>query len=91
MHGNYPDACKISMHVKSLLQTRIMHGIRLNHVTLLTFAAPPNDGDATPPHDHLVLVEDKWPILDRERGSLGQKNPTLTSIYEVTVMKITGA
>ena len=29
MHGNYPDACKISMHVKSLLQTRIMHGIRI--------------------------------------------------------------
>ena len=29
MHGNYPDGCKISMHVKSLLQTRIMHGIRL--------------------------------------------------------------
>ena len=26
MHGNYPDACKISMHVKSLLQTRMMHG-----------------------------------------------------------------
>ena len=44
-------------------------------VTLLTFAAPPDDGDAAPPHDHLVLVEDKWPILDRERGSLGQKKP----------------
>ena len=29
MHGNYPDACKISMHVKSVLQTRIMHGFRL--------------------------------------------------------------
>ena len=44
-------------------------------VTSLTFAAPPDDGDAAPPHDHLVLVEDKWPILDRERGSLGQKKP----------------
>ena len=60
-------------------------------VTLLTFAAPADDGDAAPPHDHLVLVEDKWPILDRGRGSLGQKHPTLTGIYEVTVMKITGA
>ena len=60
-------------------------------VTLLTFAAPPDDGDAAPPYDHLVLVEDKWPMLDRGRGSLGQKNPTLTSIYEVTVMKITSA
>ena len=26
MHGNYPDGCKISTHVKSLLQTRMMHG-----------------------------------------------------------------
>ena len=50
-----------------------------------------DDGDVAPPHDHLVLVEDKWPILDRGRGSLGQKHPTLTGIYEVTVMKITGA
>ena len=32
-------------------------------VTLLTFVAPPDDGDAAPPHDHLVLVEDKWPIV----------------------------
>ena len=47
-------------------------------VTLLTFDAPSmslDDGDAAPPHDHLVLVEDKWPILDREQGSLGQKKP----------------
>ena len=44
-------------------------------VTLLTFAAPADDGDAAPPHDHLVLVEDKWPILDWERGGLGQKKP----------------
>ena len=75
MHGNYPDACKISMRVKSLLQTRIMHGIRLTKVTLLTFATRVDDGDAAPPHDHLVLVEDKWPILDREGSSLGQKKP----------------
>ena len=44
-------------------------------VTSLTFAAPADDGDAAPPYDHLVLVEDKWTILDRERGSLGQKKP----------------
>ena len=75
MHGNYPDACKISMHVKSLLQTRIMHGIRLNQGYFIDFRRPPDDGDAAPPHDHLVLVEDKWPILDRGRGSLGQKKP----------------
>ena len=75
MHGNYPDACKISVHVKSLLQTRIMHESGSTRVTALTFAAPPDDGDAAPPHDHLVLVEDKWHILDRERGSLGQKKP----------------
>ena len=33
-------------------------------VTSLTFAAPADDGDAAPPHDHLVLVEDKWPMLE---------------------------
>ena len=76
MHGNYPDGCKISMHVKYLLQTRMMHGIRLNHGYFIDFRRPPpDDGDAAPPHDHLVLVEDKWPILDRERGSIGQKKP----------------
>ena len=37
--------------------------------------APPDDGDAAPRRDHLVLVEDKWPILDWERGGLGQKKP----------------
>ena len=41
MHGNYPDACKISMHVKSLLQTRIMHGIRLNQGYFIDFRRPP--------------------------------------------------
>ena len=65
MHGNYPDASKISMHVKSLLQTRIMHGIRL----------PSDDGDAAPPHDHLVLVEDKWPMLHCGLDGLRQKTP----------------
>ena len=40
MHGNYPDACKISMHVKSLLQTRIMHGIRLNQGYFIDFRRP---------------------------------------------------
>ena len=43
MHGNYPDACKISMHVKSLLQTRIMHGIRLNQGYFIDFRPPPPD------------------------------------------------
>ena len=37
MHGNYPDACKISMHVKPLLQTRMMHGIRLNQGYFIDF------------------------------------------------------
>ena len=41
----------------------------------IDFRRPPDDGDAAPPHDHLVLVEDKWPILDRGRGRLGQKTP----------------
>ena len=38
MHGNYPDASKISMHVKSLLQTRIMHGMlfELSHTSACT-------------------------------------------------------
>ena len=40
MHGNYPDACKIIMHVKSLLQTRIMHGIRLNQGYFVDFRRP---------------------------------------------------
>ena len=61
----------------------MMHGIKMEscmesgstRVTSLTFAAPADDGDAAPPYDHLVLVEDKWTILDRERGSLGQKKP----------------
>ena len=44
-------------------------------VTLLTFAAPPDDGDAAPPHDHLVLVEDKWPMLHCGLDGLGQKKP----------------
>ena len=38
-------------------------------VTLLTFVAPPDDGDAAPPHDHLVLVEDKWPMGWNQRQS----------------------
>ena len=75
MHGNYPDGCKISTHVKSLLQTRMMHGIRLNQGYFIDFRRPADDGDAAPPYDHLVPVEDKWTILDRERGSLGQKKP----------------
>ena len=40
MHGNYPDGCKISMHVKSLLQTRMMHGIRLNQGYFIDFRRP---------------------------------------------------
>ena len=35
-------------------------GRSATRVTLLTFAAPADDGDAAPPHDHLVPVEDKW-------------------------------
>ena len=41
MHGNYPDVCKISGHVKYFLQTRIMHGIRLNHGYFIDFRRPP--------------------------------------------------
>ena len=76
MHGNYPDASKISMHVKYFLQTRMMHGIRLNHGYFIDFRRPlADDGDATPPHDHLVLVEDKWPMLHCGLDGLRQEKP----------------
>ena len=70
-HGNYPDACKISVHVKSLLQTRI----RLNQGYFIDFRRPPDDGDAASPHDHLVLVEDKWSMLHCGLDGLRQKTP----------------